>query len=68
MKLLKKQCMINYKLVTKVNNIETSGIVLKTKYTADESDLEKKAIDTDKKNRDSTGRVKKQIIMLKLLK
>ena len=49
MKLLKKQCMINYKLVTKVNNIETSGLVLKTKYTADKSDLEKKAIDTDKK-------------------
>ena len=59
MKLLKKQCMINYKLVTKVNNIETSGLDLKTKYTADKSDLENKVIDTDSKNPDSTGRVKK---------
>ena len=30
------------KLITKVNNIDTSGIVLKTKYNTDESDFEKK--------------------------
>ena len=29
------------KLVAKVNNIETSGFVLKTKYDTDKSDLEK---------------------------
>ena len=37
------------KLVAKVNNIDTSGFVLKTKYTADKSDLEKKISDADKK-------------------
>ena len=30
------------KLITKVNNIDTSGIVLKTKYKTDKSDFEKK--------------------------
>ena len=30
------------KLVAKVNNIDTSGFVLKTKYDTDKSDLEKK--------------------------
>ena len=34
------------KLVTKVNNIDTSGFVLKTKYNADKSELEKKIPDT----------------------
>ena len=29
------------KLVTKVNNIDTSGFVLKTKYDTDKSELEK---------------------------
>ena len=39
MKLLKKA---EYdKLITKINNIDTSGIVLKTKYNTDESDFEK---------------------------
>ena len=28
------------KLVTKVNNIDTSGVFLKTKYETDKSDLE----------------------------
>ena len=37
-------------LVTKVNNIGTSGFVLKTKYSTDKIDLEKKVSDTDKKN------------------
>ena len=30
------------KLVSKVNNIDISGFVLKTKYNTDKSDLEKK--------------------------
>ena len=34
------------KLVTKVNNINTSGFVLKTKYDADKSELENKIPDT----------------------
>ena len=37
------------KLVTKVNNIDTSGFVLKTKYDIDKSDLEKKISEADKK-------------------
>ena len=34
------------KLVEKVNNIDTSGFVLKTKYQTDKSELEKKITDT----------------------
>ena len=34
------------KLVSKVNSIDTSTFVLKTKYGADKSDLEKKVSDT----------------------
>ena len=34
------------KLVAKVNNIETSGFVLKTKYDKDKSELENKIPDT----------------------
>ena len=34
------------KLVTKVNNINTSGFVLKTKYNTDKSELENKIPDT----------------------
>ena len=36
-------------LVAKVDNIVTSGFVLKTKYDTDRSDLEKKISDADKK-------------------
>ena len=43
MMLLKK---MNDKLVEKVNNIDISGLVPKTKYDADKSDLEKKVPDT----------------------
>ena len=42
------------KLVAKVNNIDTSGFVLKTKYDTDKSDVVKKIPDTSglvKKNR-----------------
>ena len=52
------------KLVAKVNAIDTSGFVLKTKYNTDKSDLEKKN-DADKKIPDASRLVKKQIIMLK---
>ena len=38
------------KLVSKVNNIHTTGFVPRTKYEQDESDLEKKISDVDKKN------------------
>ena len=38
------------KLVAKVSNIDISVFVLKTKYKADKSDLEKKISDADKKN------------------
>ena len=37
------------KLVTKVDNIDTTGFVLKTKYDTDKSNLEKKISDTEKK-------------------
>ena len=36
-------------MVPKVNNVDTSGFVLKTKYVIDKSDLEKKISDADKK-------------------
>ena len=49
------------KLVAKVNNIDTSGFVLKTKFDADKTELEKKISNTSKL-------VKNQIIMLKLVK
>ena len=39
MRLLKR---LYDKLVAKVNNIDTSGFVLKTKYNADKTELEKK--------------------------
>ena len=53
------------KLVTKVNNIDTRGFVLKAKYDTDKSDLEKKISDPDKKIPDTSRRVKKkQILML----
>ena len=38
------------KLVTKVDNIDITGFVLKTTYDTDKSDLEKKISDADKKN------------------
>ena len=46
------------KLAAKVNNINTSGFVLKTNYDADKKELENKIPDT-------SGLVKKQITMLK---
>ena len=59
MKLLKKT--VYDKLVAKVNNIGTSGFVLKTQYDSDKSELEKKIPDTSKL-------ISKVILMLKLMK
>ena len=47
------------KLVAKVNNIDTSEYVLKSKYNMDKSDLEKKINNADKKICDASGLVKK---------
>ena len=49
------------KLVAKVNNIDTGDFVLKTKYNAEKTELEKKIPDT-------SDLVKKQITILKPLK
>ena len=46
------------KLVAKVNNIDISGFVLKTKYDTDKSNLEKKISDADKEIPDTSGLVK----------
>ena len=46
------------KVVAKVNNIDSSRFVLKTKYDTDKSDLEKKIIDPGNKIPD-TSRLKK---------
>ena len=48
------------KLVAKVDNIDISGFLLKTKYDRDKSELEKKTPNT-------SGLVYKQAIMLKLV-
>ena len=48
-----------YKSVAKVNNIDTSSFVSKTKYDTDKSDLENKISDTDKKISDTSRLVKK---------
>ena len=49
------------KLVAKVNSIDTGGFALKTKYDTDKTELQNKFHDT-------SGLVKKQSTMLKLLK
>ena len=57
------------KLVTKVDNIDTTGFVLKTRYDTDKSDLEKKISDVDKKIfLIQVHLLKRQIIFLKLLR
>ena len=43
MMLLKRLCMINW--LQKVNNIDTTDFVLKTKYNTDKTELEKKIPD-----------------------
>ena len=49
------------KLVAKVNSIDTSGFVLKSKYDTDKSEVENEIPDT-------SGLVKKQTTIIKLLK
>ena len=56
------------KLVAKLNNTDTSGFILKTKYDTDKSDLEKKIHDADKKCLVLVDLLKKQIIILKSVK
>ena len=52
----------------KVNNFDTTKFFSRTKYERDGSDLEKMINDVDKKVPDLSDLVKKQILMLKLLK
>ena len=47
------------KLVAKVDNIDTTGIVLKTTYDTDKSHLEKKIRDEDQKIPDTSDLAKK---------
>ena len=54
------------KLVEKVDNIDTTGFVLKTNYDTDKSDLEKKISDTDKKTPDTSDRAKKTDLNAKI--
>ena len=53
------------KLVTKVNKIDTTGFVLKTKYDTKISDLEKRVKHAEKKIPNTCGLVNKQILILK---
>ena len=48
------------KLFTKVDNIDTTGFVLKTTYDSDKSDLEKKVSDADKKIPDTSSLAEKK--------
>ena len=56
------------KLIANVNTIDTSEFVLKTKYDTDKLDLKNKISSADKKCLILVELLKKQIIMLKLLK
>ena len=47
------------KLVTKVDNIDSTGFVLKTTYDTNKSDLEKKISGTDKNIPDTSELAKK---------
>ena len=50
MKFSKEKKVVYNKLVANLNNIDTSGFVLKTKYHTDKSNWAKKTSDGDKKN------------------
>ena len=56
------------KLVTKVDNIDATNFVRKTKYEKYGSDFEEKSNKVNKKIPDVSGLVKKQISVLKLAK
>ena len=60
MMLLKKKTVYD-KLVAKINSIDTTGFVLKTMYNTDKAEYENEI-------RDTSGLVKKHIIILKSLK
>ena len=49
---------VYHKLATKVNSIDTTGLILKTKYTVDKLDLEKKFSDVEKKIPDTSDLLK----------
>ena len=55
-------------LKTKVNSIDTTNFVLKTKYEKEGSDFEDKISKINKKIPDVSGLVKTQILIPKLLK
>ena len=55
------------KLVTNVSVIDTCGFVWKTQYSNDKSGLENKTDDAHKEILDTSGLVKKQIRMQRLL-
>ena len=57
-----------YKLVAKVNGIDTTNFVFKTKFEKAGSDFEDKINKGEKKIPDVSDLVKKQISMLRLLK
>ena len=57
-----------HSLKTKVDSIDTTNFVSKTKYEKDGSDFEDKISKIDKKIPDVSDFVKKQILMLKVLK
>ena len=54
------------KLVAKVNNIDTSGFILKTKYAPDKSKLEEKISDANKKTLDTNGLIEKKAYNTKI--
>ena len=56
------------RLVARESNTDISAFVLKTKYDTDKLDTEKKISDADKKILDTSGLVKKQIIILSLVR
>ena len=57
--IVKKKKNVYNKLIDKVNNVDTSGFILKTKYDTHKLDLQKKISDADKKIPDTNGFVKK---------
>ena len=56
------------KLVKTVYNIDTTGFFLQNKYDTDQSDVENKISDVNRIIPDASAFVKKQIIVLKLLR
>ena len=54
------------KLVAKVNNVDTTGFVLKTTYDTDKSDLEKEKSYADKKLPDKSELIKKTDLNTKI--